>query len=120
MDLKGELETIFEELCMDVAPPPEKERPKNEWISEGTWEFIDQWVALRQAGELNQRGSRIVGRQIKAALASNHKQHAVTVGDKIEGLMAAGEFKEAWQCLKGWYSTVEDLAPKASHYTLVR
>jgi hypothetical protein len=33
--------------------------------------------------------------------------------------MAAGELKEAWCCLKGWYSTVEDCAPKASHDTLV-
>ena len=44
----------------------------------------------------------------------------MTVRDKIEGLMAAGELKETWRCLKGWYSTVEDCAPKASHNTFVR
>jgi hypothetical protein len=33
--------------------------------------------------------------------------------------MVAGELKEAWHCLKGWYSTVEDRAPKVSHNTLV-
>jgi hypothetical protein len=27
---QGEIETLFEELCMDVAPPLEKERPKNQ------------------------------------------------------------------------------------------
>ncbi len=35
-------------------------------------------------------------------------------------LMAAGEVKEAWRCLKGWYAMVEDRAPKASHNTLVQ
>jgi hypothetical protein len=44
----------------------------------------------------------------------------VTVGGKIEGLMVPRELKEAWCCLKGWYSTVEDRSPKASHDTLVR
>jgi hypothetical protein len=82
--------------------------------------LINCWAALRQAGKLNQRGSHVIGRQIKAALASNCKQRTATIGDKIEGLMAARELKEAWCCLKGWYSTVEDRAPKASHDMLVR
>jgi hypothetical protein len=116
----GELETLFEELCVDGAPPPEKERPKNQWISEGTWVLINHRAALRQVGKLNQHGSCVIGRQIKAAFASNFKQCTATVEDKIKGLMAAGELKEAWCCLKRWYSTVEDRAPKASHDMLVR
>jgi hypothetical protein len=82
--------------------------------------LIYQRAALRQAGKLNQRGSHVIGRQIKAALASNSNQRAATVRDKIEGLMVARELKEAWRCLMGWYSMVEDHAPKASHDTLVR
>jgi hypothetical protein len=117
---QGKVETIFEELCVDVALPPEKERPQNQSISKGTWVLINQWAALRQAGKLEQRRSCVIERQIKATLASNRKQHTATVRDKIEGLMAAGELKETWRCLKGWYSTVEDCAPKASHNTLVR
>jgi hypothetical protein len=77
-------------------------------------------VALRWAGKLNQCGSRVIGRQIKAALASDCKQHAADVRDKIKMLMAAREVKEAWRCLKVWYATVEDRAPKASHDTLVQ
>ncbi len=57
---------------------------------------------------------------IKAALKGNCKQRAAAVGDKIEGLLAAGEVKEAWRCLKGWYTAVEDRAPKACHKTLAR
>jgi hypothetical protein len=44
----------------------------------------------------------------------------VDVGDKIKTQMAAGEVKEAWHCIKGWYATVEDHAPKASHDMLVQ
>ncbi len=82
--------------------------------------LIDHRAALRQAGKLNQHGSCVIGRQIKAALASDCKQGMATVGDKIEGLMAAGELKEAWHCLQGWYSMVEDRVPKASHDMPVR
>ncbi len=117
---QGKLETLFEELCLDVAPPLERERPKNQWISDSTWVLIDQWVALRQAGKLNQCGACVIGRRIKAALKGNRKQRAVTLGENIEGLLAAGEVKEAWRCLKGWYTAVEDRAPKACHKTLAR
>jgi hypothetical protein len=88
-------------------------------VSNGTWVLIECWVALRKAAKLNQCGSRVIGRQAKAALASDHKECATNVGDKIEGFMAAGELKEAWCCLKEWYNMVEDCAPKASHDTLV-
>jgi hypothetical protein len=33
---QGELETLFEELCSDVAPPLVRERPTNQWISDRT------------------------------------------------------------------------------------
>ncbi len=69
--------------------------------------------------KLNQHGSCVIGWQIKAALASDRKQCAAIVGDIIKGLMAAGQLKEGWCYLKGWYSTAEDCAPKASHDTLV-
>ncbi len=81
--------------------------------------LINHRAALRRAGKLIQHGSRIIGRQIKAALAKDCKQRAANVGDKIEGLLSAGELKEAWQCLKGGYSTVEDRAPKACHEMFV-
>ncbi len=117
---QGELETLFEELHLDVAPPSVRERPTNQWISDSTWVLVDHRAALRRAGKLNQCGSRVIGRQIKAALAKDCKQRAANVGDKIEGLLSAGELKEVWRCLKGWYSTVEDRAPKACHEMLVR
>jgi hypothetical protein len=82
--------------------------------------LVDHRAALRRAGKLNQRGSRVIGRKIKAALVKDGKQRVANVGDKIEGLLLAGELKEAWQCLKGWDSMVKDRAPKACHETLVR
>jgi hypothetical protein len=102
-----------------APPPPVRERPTNQWISDSTWVLVDHRAALRRAGKLNQCGSRVIGRQIKAALAKDCKQRAANVEDKIKGLLSAGELKEAWQCLKGWYSMVEDHAPKACHETLV-
>ena len=36
----------------------------------------------------------------------------------IEGLLASGETKEAWRCLKGWYKATTDTAPAASQLSL--
>jgi hypothetical protein len=71
-----------------------------------SWEALDQCRA------------RVIGRRIKAALKGDRKQWVATVGDKIEGFLAAREVKKAWRCLKGWYAAVEDRAPKACHKML--
>jgi hypothetical protein len=40
------------------------------------------------------------------------------VAGNIEGLLAGGETKEAWRCLKGWYKATSDASPAASQLSL--
>jgi hypothetical protein len=46
MDLK-ESWNLLKELRSDVAPPPVRERPTNQWISDSTWVLVDHRAALR-------------------------------------------------------------------------
>ena len=53
-----------------------------------------------------------MGRHIKAALKVDRQQRAANVASEMEGHLAAGDPKEAWRCIQGWYRVVEDRAPK--------
>jgi hypothetical protein len=59
-----------------------------------------------------------MGRQIAAGLKGDRAQRAAAAAEKIEEHMVAGEPKEAWQSLKGWYKAATDRAPKASKMSL--
>ena len=113
-----ELCTLFEELRLDVQAPPKRDRPRNQWISTATWALIDKRAMLRQAGKLGQQEARLIGRQICAGLKKDRTQRAAVAAEKIEGHLAAGEPKEAWRTLKGWYSAASDRAPTASKLSL--
>ncbi len=67
---------------------------------------------------LSQAAARRLGRQVKVHLAADCRLRASNTTSEIKGSLAAGEFVEACQQLKGWYQLVEDQAPKACHETL--
>ncbi len=60
----------------------------------------------------SQIATRDLGRKIKAGLKADRLQQAATTALNVEGCLAAGEYIEAWRCLKGWYCSAEDRAPK--------
>jgi hypothetical protein len=62
--------------------------------------------------------TRLLGRQIAYGLKGDRRQQAADVAGNIEGLLASGETKEAWRCLKGWYKAASDTAPAASPMSL--
>ena len=115
---QNELCALFEELRLDVVAPPKRAQPRNSWISAPTWELIDRRATLRQQGKLSKRMARLLGRQIASGLKGDRRQRAANVAGNIEGLLASGETKEAWRCLKGWYKAASDAAPAASQLSL--
>ena len=86
---RTEMETAFE--------------PINSWISDATWKLVDHRAMLRKKGELSSRGSRVLNRQVRAALKAPRYQRASKAAEQIEMSLKAGEPKEAWRVLKGWY-----------------
>jgi hypothetical protein len=97
---------------------PTQAQPRNQWIFAPTWAFIDKRAALRQQGKLLQQAPHLIGRQIAAGLKGDRAQRAAAAAEKIEGHLAAGEPKEAWRSLKGWYKAATNCAPKASKMLL--
>jgi exonuclease III len=106
------LESKFEALREDISPPAPRARKSNHWISPATWKLVDHRAMLRRKGQLAQQGARKLGREIKASLKSDRRQRAADTASAVERNLEAGDPKEAWRCLKGWYRAVEDRAPK--------
>jgi hypothetical protein len=73
---------------------------------------------MRQQGKPTQQAACLIGRQITTGLKGDRATCAVVAAEKIEGHLATGEPKEAWQSLKGWYKAATDRAPKASKMSL--
>jgi hypothetical protein len=111
---QDELTTLFEELRLNVMAPPMRAQPRNQRISAPTWALINKRAALRQQGKLLQQATHLIGRQINAGLKGDCAKRAAAAVEKIEGHLAAGEPKEAWRSLRGWYQAVTNRASKAS------
>ena len=110
-----ELESLFEELQSDCEAPPVRDRPANAWISQSTWHLVDPRASMRKRGALSQQYSRILGRCIRKSLKEDRALRAANVADEVESHLEAGDPKEAWRSIKGWYRSVEDRPPKSNH-----
>ena len=106
------MESAFEALKLECVPPKPRERAANSWISPATWKKVDNRAMHRRNGTLSQQMSRRKGREITAALKADRKQRAEDAASKIESLLAAGEIKEMWRTLQGWYRQAEEKGPK--------
>jgi hypothetical protein len=108
-----ELVGAYEELRLDIIPPPHRERPANRWISDKSWEVIDQRAILRRMGNLPLTNARRISRKIKSSLAADRKQHAANAASTVESHLGNGAVKEAWRALKEWYWVAENRPPPA-------
>jgi hypothetical protein len=49
---RAELVSKYKELRLDIIPPPVRERPANQWISDKTWAAVDKRVTICRKGHL--------------------------------------------------------------------
>jgi hypothetical protein len=117
---RTELEGAYEELRLDVIPPPERERPANRWTLDKSWKVIDQQATLRRMGNLPPAATRRIGCEIKSSLAADCKQRAANAASTVESHLSNGAVKEAWRALKGWYRAAEDRPPPACPETMAK
>jgi hypothetical protein len=115
-----ELESLFNNLQLGCKPLPLRERPANRSISDATWLLINQCAYLHKSGKLPQRQAQCLGRQIKAALGGDWRQHTANVACKVEGYLSTKQPKEVWRCLKGWYHSATNQPPKPCHLPMTR
>jgi hypothetical protein len=116
----AELKVAYKELCLDVIPAPERERPANRWISDKSWKVIDQRATLRRMGNLPLAAAHRIGGKIKSSPAADRKQHAANAASTVESHLSNGSVKEAWGALKGWYWVAEDRPPPACPETMAK
>ena len=117
----GEPETAFQGLADSVTVPPVRQRSYNEWISQRSWDLIDQKAALRKTsrrGRLSGGRRARLGCRIGKSLRRDWRKRTEDAAAEVEGHLAKGEIKEAWRLLKYWYREVEGRAPRPSLQTM--
>ena len=119
-DNRTELDIIFAELKERIPKVGPRELKRNAWISEGTWQLIDQRIALRRQRRGDQQMCRGLGRRIKASLKEDRRRRAAEAGEQIEACInhRNPDWKEAWGILKGWYRDASDRAPPPARATI--
>ena len=103
-----------------MAKPTPNEIPANEWIRPSTWSLIDKKASLSREGRLHQRVRRKLVREIKGSLKDDRRHRTKAVGEKIVGLLDAGELAEAWGTLKGWYTAASERSPNPCYAYLAK
>ena len=119
-DLTLALDKLFSEIKIQIPNPPLRERVRQDWISDKTWEAIDTRVTAHQEGA--QKNIRRLRRQIRAGLRTDRKRWAEEAGHTIESLLASDPplVKEARVRMQGWYMYASDRPPTLSPSSLAR
>ncbi len=92
---RTELVSKYEELRLNVTPPPVRERPANQWISHKTWAAVDIQATMCRKGHLTTVIAHRMGRKIKSLLAADCKQRARNAASTVESHLGNGAVKEA-------------------------
>ena len=111
------MEASFEVLRNSVEAPPPREKKENQWISLSTWQLVDDRARQRKLGLLTKQSLRVHNRKVQAGLKQDRRKRASDAVARIEQNLGEGDLKEAWRELKGWYSAVEERAPKPCYLT---
>ena len=99
----------FEELKASLVHPDPKHHPRNDWISPETWKLVGNQTMLRQTGRLCHAGGRRMKRAIWHSLQTDKR-----VGETIEAELKAGDVREAYRHLKGWYRAATEVEARPS------
>ena len=95
-----------------------REKRENNWFSPATWKLVDDRAWQRKLGLLTKQSLRMHNQKVKAGLNLDRKQHAADTEARIKQKFEEGNLKEAWCGLKGWYSAVEEKAPKPCYLSM--
>jgi hypothetical protein len=96
-----ELVGAYEELRLDVIPPPHRECPANRWISNKSWEVIDRRARLMRMGNLPLTNARRISHEIKSSLAADRKQRAANAASHSREPPRQRSYEGGMACPKG-------------------
>ena len=115
-------DTLFAALRRAVPKPEPWEAGQNAWISEETWQLIDEIVSTRRDPRYGQADRRRLGKEIGKSLSKERRRRTEEAGAAVEALMKADPplIQEAWHRLQGWYKAAVDRPPPPARATLKR
>ena len=100
--------TNFSALAAKCMEPKSKRQKEKDWVSEGTWALIAKRASLLQSGRCNQAVARRMKRKIHGAPEADKQRLTADVGQRIVVELGAGNVKEAFHHLKGWYRAASE------------
>ena len=110
-DLASDPDEIFSEIKTQIPKPHLRERVRQDWISDDTWESIDARVTARREGY--QRTVRKLSRHIRVVLRTDWKRRAeeAFIINKSDLTSYPPPIGEAWVQKWGWYKDAVDSPP---------
>ena len=100
-------------LCEKVQQTQPTWRARKGWISNATWELVDQRAQLKCAGEPAEVLAAM-NHRIRQSLKTDRQARVSAAGVAIESALEADELQDAWNTAKAWYRQASGRAPKPS------
>jgi len=94
-------DTLLSDLQEAVTPPTREESCISSWISEATWQLIDQKALARRLGNWEQ--VRALKLPVRRALVRDRVSRAKAVTAQAQVHLEAGNIQKAFSAIKGWY-----------------
>ena len=89
-----------------------------QWIRPSTWSLVDKRAGERIAGTLTQTTKHNLNREIAASLKADRIERARKVGESLMGHIHAGDMREAWRSVQGWYKEAGAQQAKKCHESM--
>jgi len=109
-------DTLLSDLQEAVTPPTREESRISSWISEATWQLIDQKALARRLGNWEQ--VRALKRPVRRALVRDRVSRAKAVAAQAQVHLEAGNIQKAFGAIKGWYRDARPWPPTPSQADL--
>ena len=109
---------MFDTLKNKMPKPEQRQDYESDWIRLWTWIIIDQRVTFHKEGRLTMDEGQRLNCQIKAALKADRVERTRRTGEALMGSLTAGNAKETWRTLQGWYREAGEKAPKPCYDTI--
>jgi hypothetical protein len=113
---QNKADEILKELMETVKSADvqkQSEDRKTSWISDETWQLIDQKASARKSG--NDERAKEIAKELRRSLNRDRQRRMDKVAEEIESYLTADNPKEAYRKLQGWYKQRSGRPPKPTY-----
>jgi len=107
-----ELDRLFTQLGRQRKVVPPRGRPSTAWVSQETWQLVDQRAEGRRSGRLEGDSLRHHNIVVRRSFQRDRRRRTAVAGEAINTQLEAGDLQGAWSTLKSWYRHSSGRPPK--------